>query len=237
VSELPTRETELSEFLRSVDVRAPDSLHREVRALIAGKAAHGGRRWRAPREQQTPDARGQRARPFATRRLAGAIVAAAAAGAIVAVLTGGATTPSLSQASALTLRPATLPAPAESATRRGQLTAAVQGVAFPYWERLGWRSTGARSDRVGGRVVTTVFYGDAHGRRIGYAIVAGTPAPGARGGVVTWRKGVPYRLLSEHGAPVVTWLREGRLCVVSGEGVNGATLLKLASWDAPGASA
>jgi hypothetical protein len=43
---------------------------------------------------------------------------------------------------------------------------------------------------------------------------------------------VPFRLLSEHGAPVVTWLRDGRLCVVSGQGVSGATLLRLASWDA-----
>jgi len=32
------------------------------------------------------------------------------------------------------------------------------------------------------------------------------------------------------GAPVVTWLRDGHLCVVSGHGVSGATLLRLASW-------
>jgi hypothetical protein len=221
VSELPTRETELSEFLRTCDVRAPDSLHREVHSLIASARARRGV-----------------ARPLATRRLAGAIALAAVAGALAAALTGGdAATPSFSQASALTLRPATLPAPPESTTRRAQLAAAVQGIAFPYWGRLGWRSTGARSDRLGGRAVTTVFYDDRHGGRVGYAILAGTPAPGARGGTVTWRGGVPFQLLSEHGAPVVTWLREGRLCVVSGRGVSGATLLKLASWAAPGASA
>jgi hypothetical protein len=30
--------------------------------------------------------------------------------------------------------------------------------------------------------------------------------------------------------PVVTWLRGGHLCVVSGRGVDRATLLHLASW-------
>ena len=54
--------------------------------------------------------------------------------------------------------------------------------------------------------------------------------PALSGGAVAWRKGVPYRLLTEHGAQVVTWLRDGRLCVVSGRGVDSATLLQLASW-------
>ena len=45
--------------------------------------------------------------------------------------------------------------------------------------------------------VTTVFYADAGGRRIGYAIVGGTPAPRSTGGVIAWRKNTPYRLLTE----------------------------------------
>ena len=45
------------------------------------------------------------------------------------------------------------------------------------------------------------------------------------------RDGTPYRLLTVNGTHVVTWLRDGHLCVVSGRGVNGATLLRLASWD------
>lgn len=80
--------------------------------------------------------------------------------------------------------------------------------------------------------MTTVFYSDGHGHRIGYAIVAGTPAPSARGGVIAWRARTPFRELVENGVPVVTWLRDGHLCVMSGRGVAGATLLKLASWDA-----
>ena len=142
------------------------------------------------------------------------------------------------QAAAPTLRAATLPAPPESSANHAQLAVAVDGVPFPYWEdRFGWRSTGTRSDRIDGRTVTTVFYSDAAGRRIGYAILAGTPAPRIDGGVVAWRGGVPYRLLTANGAAVVTWLRDGRLCVVSGRGVSSATLLKLASWSDRDASA
>ena len=151
---------------------------------------------------------------------------------------GGAPTITLREASAVTLSAATAPAPAESSSDRGHLTAAVDGIAFPYWEdRFGWRSTGARSDRLAGRAVTTVFYEDAGGRRLGYAIVAGTPAPRLSGGVTEWRSGVAYRLLSENGARVISWLRDRHLCVVAGRGVDEATLLELASWTDTGSVA
>ena len=126
---------------------------------------------------------------------------AAVAGALVAILSGGGTpTLSVPQAAALTLAPGDRSGSVESAGHEDQLAAAVDGVAFPYWEdHFGWRSTGARIDRVGGRAMTTVFYGDGRGRRIGYAIVSGTPAPQMSGGVVAWREGTPYRLLDENG--------------------------------------
>jgi hypothetical protein len=130
----------------------------------------------------------------------------------------------------LTLRPATVAAPPESPSSPAQLAAAVDGVAFPYWgERFGWRSTGARTDRIGGRSVTTVFYENRRGSRIGYAIVSGASSSGPSGGVVVRRGGTPYHLLSENGVPAIAWLRDGHLCVVSGRGVDGATLLRLAS--------
>jgi hypothetical protein len=203
-------ESELVERVRCADVRAPESLHRQIEELVGER----------------------RRRPFVTRRLACAMAAAATAGAIVAALTGGgAPALNLRQASALTLGPATMAAPSESHEHRAQLAAAVDGIPFPYWGgRFGWRSTGARSDRIAGRAVRTVFYADSHGQRIGYAIVAGTSAPRLSGGVVAWRGGVPYRLLVENGSHVVTWLRSGRLCVVSGRDVSSATLLRLASW-------
>ncbi len=47
---------------------------------------------------------------------------------------------------------------------------------------------------------------------------------------MAWRGGVPYRLLTVNDRNVISWLRDGHLCVVSGRGVNSATLLRLASW-------
>jgi hypothetical protein len=213
----PRTESELVELLRSIEAPAPDALHREVKALVA---THQSRPFRAGPP------------PFARGLLAATALAAVLAVVLAIALSGGGgnATMSLREASAPTLRAATVSAPPESTGNRAQLAAAVDGVSFPYWEeRFGWRSTGARSDRVAGHAMTTVFYADARGRRIGYAIVAGAPPP-ISGGAVSWRGKVPYRLSYENGAPVVTWLRDGHLCVVSGRGVSGATLLRLASW-------
>jgi hypothetical protein len=231
----PPTEVELVEFVRSIDVRAPDSLHRQVESLVAEKSPLARRR----RIGGSAGAGARRSFGSAPRLAAGAIAAAVVAVAIAVSLGGGGSSGlSIRQASALTLGPATAPAPPESPSHRAQLDAAVDGVTFPYWEeRYGWRSTGARTDRVGGRTVTTVFYADGRGRRIGYTIVAGAPAPRSSGGAIAWRGQTPYRLLTEHGAPVVSWLRDGHLCVVSGRGVSSATLLALASSDNRGSVA
>ena len=185
---------------------------------------------------------GSSARRFglAPRLAAAGGLAAAVAALAIALLAGGGSSPTLSQgeAAAASLRPATQTGPRESPTHHMALAAAVDGVAFPYWEGdLGWRSVGARTDRIGARTLRTVFYADTHGHRIGYTIVAGSPAPRSSGGVVRWRRGMPYRLLVENGVPVVTWLRKGHMCVVSGRGVSSATLLRLASWSAHGSIA
>jgi hypothetical protein len=160
------------------------------------------------------------------------VAAAAIAGALVASLTGpGSPGLSVRQASALTLRPATGAAPAHSKSDRPTLAVAVSGLAFPYWEdRFGWRAIGTRADRVAGRQVTTVFYGNRQGQTIGYAIVSGTKPPRISEGMVARRGGVRYWLTSVNGVPVVTWFRDGHLCIVSGRGVESATLLRLASW-------
>ena len=226
MTETPTQiedeQRRIAELVSSFDVPAPESLHRQVESLVA---THQERHvaWRASRRVFSPVGLAS----------AGAVLAAVVAVAIAVGLGGGggAPTVSFSQAAASTLRAATLPAPRESQAHHTQLAVAVDGVPFPYWsERFGWHSTGSRTDRVDGRSITTVFYADSSRRRIGYAILAGTPAPRVGGGVITWRGSVSYRLLTEKGAAVVTWLRDGHLCVVSGRGVSSATLLRLASW-------
>jgi hypothetical protein len=226
----PHTESELVEFVRSADVRAPDALHGRVRALVDERSPARRRRRFARRSIFASSPR--RGHGSLGLRLGGVVALAVAVAALVLALAGGgAPTVSSRQVSKLTLREATAPAPEESMASRGQLTAAVQGVAFPYWkDRFGWRATGMRTDRVDGRTVTTVFYGDRQGGRIGYAIVSGTTASRPRPGRLAWWSGTPYRLLSVNGTPTVTWLRRGHLCVVSGRGVDSATLLRLASW-------
>ncbi|MFZ1924796.1 MAG: hypothetical protein WAU42_01500 [Solirubrobacteraceae bacterium] len=212
----------IAELVRSFDAPAPQSLHRRIDSLVA-------------------DHRDSRhARRYLGQRLSFPVLSGVGAIAVVAAIvlaiafgggggSGGAAL-TVGQTVAPTLRAATLPAPRESLTRHAQLDAAVDGVPFPYWgERFGWHSIGARADRIDGRAATTVFYANGGGQRVGYAIFAGAPMP-KTGGVVTWRGGVPYRLLDENGVAVVTWLRDGHLCVVSGRGVSSATLLGLASW-------
>jgi len=214
----PDEEPELVELIRSVDVRAPQQLHEQVRAMVDARS-------RRPRAGFRP-----------TWRVGAAATAlAVVAVALVLVLGGGGSGSggglSLDQASALTQRAPTMPPPAESASDRAQLTLAVDGIPFPYWsERFGWRPVGARVDRVAGRTITTVLYQDGRGRQVGYSIVAGTPAPDLAAGESRWRRGTVFHLNSVGGANVITWTRAGHLCVMSGRGVDGATLLALASW-------
>jgi hypothetical protein len=211
----PRVESELSERLRAIDVRAPQELHERIGALVAERT--GARRGPAGGRWQ----------------LGGAVALAAIVAALAIGLAGGGGSSQLTMrvTVALTQRPATTSAPTENPHNGTQLAVAVDGVPFPYWEdRFGWRSTGSRTDSVDGREITTVFYANRKGRRIGYAIVAGRPAPGADGGVVRWRGGTAYRLQRLDGSHVVIWQRDGHLCVIAGHGVSNATLLALASW-------
>jgi hypothetical protein len=223
-SNIEDEQQRIAELVRSFDAPAPQSLHRRIDSLVAG-------------HRDSP-----RARRYLGQRLSFPVLTGVGAIAVVAVIVlaiafggGGGSSSSVTaltigQTIAPTLRAATLPAPSESLTRHAQLDAAVDGVPFPYWgERFGWHSIGARTDRIGGRAVTTVFYANNRGQRVGYAIFTGASTP-KTGGVVTWRGGVSYRLFDKSGVAVVTWLRDGRLCVVSGRGVSSATLLRLASW-------
>ena len=215
----PQTESELIERIRGIDVKAPPELHARVNAMVAEHSA------------------GHRAQATRARGLRWAGAAALAAAVVVALVLafagGGSSAPELSQTAILTLQAATLPAPAESSSQRATLAAQVEGVAFPYWQdRFGWNASGARTDRVDGRLVRTVFYNDARGRRIGYAIVSGGAPAKLAGEGTHWvrRDGSDYRVLTVDGAHAIAWLRGGHLCVVSGRGVDAATLVRLASW-------
>ena len=222
----PGSEEELTELISSIDAQAPPGLHARIQAMADEASAR----------------RSPASRHALTLRIGlGSAALAAVVIALVLVL-GGSGSPAggldVNRTAAVALARPTLPAPGESPSSRAELEASVENVAFPYWgERFGWESSGSRIDHVAGRTVKTVFYTDAAGRRVGYAIVAGSPAPSAGAGTVRWLHGTPYHLTKIGGSDVVSWVRDGHLCVVAGRGVAPATLLALASWQEPSSAA
>jgi hypothetical protein len=194
--------------------RAPIALRRQHDALIAR-----GRRWRhAP---------------------AIGLALAAVAGAVLwttATLGGGPVALTVAQAATIALRPATTVV-AEPA---GDDHVALPGVqaedmSFPYWEdAFGWHATGARADRMDGRLLTTVFYRRG-AARIAYTIVAGNALPPVAAARTTVLGGTMLAGSWSRGRPLVTWLRRGHTCVLSGSrGVSLAALTQLAGWRAHG---
>jgi hypothetical protein len=216
-------ERELAELISAIDVRAPAELHRRIQAMADEASAR-----RSPARS-----------PLRLRLGAGAVALAVLVLALVLAL--GSSGPGgldLQRTAAFALARPELRAPSESPGAGSQLEANVEGIAFPYWgERFGWEASGSRIDRYDGRTIHTVFYSSSAGRRVGYAIVAGSPAPGVGAGTVHYLDGTAYHLTSLDGAGVVSWIREGHLCVVSGRGVPAATLLALASWGERAAAA
>jgi anti-sigma factor RsiW len=192
---------------------APERLRAAVTAMAAQAES---RRRRAPRRRFLA-----RPRSLAFGASAGALAAAAAV-----LLTAGASGPSVAEAAQVALAPPRSPAPAVKADEK-TLDAGIDGVAYPYWaDANGWRAVGSRTDAVDGRAVRTVVYQDAGGRRIGYAIAAGSPLSGADG----TRMGA-FTLVRAGGATIVTWRRDGHTCILAAKGVDARVLLKLAAWD------
>jgi hypothetical protein len=121
--------------------------------------------------------------------------------------------------------------PAQSADDSGKLPRiSAAGLPFPYWEdRFGWVATGVRHDTLGGRTLTTVFY-RFDGRRIAYTIVPGTRLPDAKGARTITRAGTVVHASTAGGRLILTWVRRGHTCVLSGAGVPLDALTALAAW-------
>jgi hypothetical protein len=246
-----TTDRETEELARLADGTLPEARRRELEARVAASPALAERLEEQRRAHQLVRsvavaapaglrervAGARRRGEPRTRRLAlpGAVAAAGAAaavGVVALVAGGGAARPSVADAAALTALPATAPAPAQSASQPRQVSVRVSGIGYPYWDdAFRWRATGARSDRIEGRRVTTVFYSRG-GVRVGYSIVPGAALDHPGGARVVRRGGAAYRLFSAGGRPAVTWERRGHTCVLAGAGVSPGTLLRLAAWRA-----
>lgn len=226
IDPLPGNPVEAPAALRALDdVVAPDRLR-----MVVAEAVAGAQRAQAPRRSAWLLRRGGRrlARVVAVQ-LVIVLALAFAAQRIIAPDGGGTAAPSARDAVTVALRQPTDPAP--PAIAGGETLAAHAGpIAFPTWTHVGWHAVGTRTDTVAGHELRTVFYVDAAGRRIGYAI-ADAQLPVA-GGQLVVRRGAQLRVLDHGATAVVTWRRDGRTCVLAGRGVPVGRLLTLASYAA-----
>jgi hypothetical protein len=164
-----------------------------------------------------------------------AVAAAAVILGVIAALPTGTSGPTVVEAAQLGSKPATQPAPPPDPTEAKLLDRSVDGVPFPNWDaKFGWLASGARGDRLSGRRTSTVYY-DKKGKRIAYTIVSGEALENPTDARVVHRAGVVLRVFADGARTDVTWLRNGRTCVLSGVGVPAPTLVKLASWRGLGA--
>ncbi len=104
------------------------------------------------------------------------------------------------------------------------------GISFPDWgPSFGFEAVGVRRDHLGDRLATTVFYARGD-QQIAYTIMSGPAVPaGAALRESVWN-GVRIGSFLTHGRVVVTWLRDGHTCVLSGVGAPSALLARLAAW-------
>jgi hypothetical protein len=174
--------------------------------------------------------------PFWRRHLgalaATAAAAAAAAGIVVATNVGSESeAPSLAAVEAATRLEATGPAPAPSGGDPPVLAARVGPISFPDWQqKYSWRAVGSRQDAVAGRSVTTVFYRNPEGARLGYSIVAGEPILERPPGHQVTREGNTYHVANTGEHTIVTWTQQGHTCTfVASSTVPEAKLIELAA--------
>lgn len=199
------------------DVRAPQSLREAI-------------------ERDRERAATRRRAPFWRRHRLGLAAAGAAAAALAVVAitlgTGGnETEPSLTEVYAAARLDPTAAAPRPLGGEPPVLDVKVGNLVFPDWEKsFGWKAVGHREDELSGRAVTTVFYRNPDGVRLGYAVVAGDVLGGDPPGREVTRKGKTYSLARSGERTIVTWTQQGQTCViVAPSAVPRAGLLDLAA--------
>jgi hypothetical protein len=222
-------------------VEASDALRSAVARQRTAAAALRGLDLPAPLtlRERISDERARPSGAVRRRRLGaiGGIAAAACVAALVAVLvlSSGGGGPTVVEASALAELPATQPEVAVDPDDPRLLEESQSGVPFPNFDpAFDWRQAGARADELEGRDTTTVFY-ERGGERIGYTILSGDAIDPPQGSARTVQNEVELWSDRLDGREVVTWYRDGRTCVLSGEGVSASELRDLAAWNGEGA--
>lgn len=174
-------------------------------------------------------------RPVRRPRLWVPAVAAVAAGvalAVIVVVLTSAGDPGLRAYAGISVRPETQPTPRSDGAL---LDRSFQGVSYPDWSRnFGWMAEGARTDVIDGRRAESVFYMH-HGHRIAYTVIEGAPIAPPEDATTRRVGGVTLRSFRDGPRDVVTFVRNGRTCVLEGEVLSRETLVELAAWRGDGA--
>jgi hypothetical protein len=198
------------------------ALAREGEALISAAAAdvHAPQSLREAIERERERAMARTRAPFWGRqrwRLAAAGTAAAALAAVaIALDTGGdEAEPPLTEVYAAARLAPTAAAPAPLGGEPPVLDAKVGNLEFPDWrDKFGWRAVGRSDSDLSGRRVTTVFYRNPDGARLGYAVVSGDPLSGDPAGRPLEHNGKTYDVARGDERTIVTWTQQGQTCVI-----------------------
>ena len=207
--------------------RAPDRLHRRIEAMEADAV------------RLTPRLPSLRRRAAPRPSLRPTVAAASVVGALVVVLVvalfvDGPGESRVVQAAKLSLTPSTEPTPHTDEQQPALLRRSFAGVTFPAWsEKFGWHADGARSDELDGRETATVFYRHTH-HRIGYTVISGRAIEPPEDAETLNAGGLELHRFRLGFQDVVTFERNGRTCVLSGDVHDPDTLVKLASWRGDG---
>jgi hypothetical protein len=200
-------ERRIAELLSAAEAPAPATLHAFTAQLVA---------------ERQPKARSPRVRRRIIIIDSLALGAAAVAVVLGLIFAAGTTAPTAVRAARIALDSAS------GATPRA-LVAAGTSITFPDWSARGWPTSGTRSDRLGGRTVTTEYYRayQAPGA-IGYAIVSGAPVSWGESGRMVSRRHGDYLLLDSGGAHIVAWVQGGHTCVLASRTASDSMLLRFA---------
>ena len=207
-----------------------DRHRRVVAALQHGPAAPASLRRRIARREEPAAQRRRLPLLRGPMPLATGVATALAVALAAALLLGGPAGPTAVQAAELSKLPATAASPAPDPRQPALLASSFAGVRFPDWsEEFGWRTAGRRSDTLAGRDTETVFYTHA-GHRIGYTVVGGDTIDPPDDAETVNAAGFELHRFRAGGQDVVTFVRDGRTCVLAGHVADPRTLVKLAAY-------
>ena len=211
-ADLATERRALRAIRGAADERAPVALRARLEL-----ARDPDPRWRLPRFLT------------ATAATAGVAVAVFAA-ALVVTLGGPSGGPTVAAAAALGSRTPVAVAGATPNDHGVVPGVSAAGISFPDWgEHFGFEAVGVRRDHLGDRLATTVFYSRGD-EQIAYTIMSGPPVPAGASLHESMWGGIRLGSFLSHGRVVVTWLRNGHTCVLSGADTPAALLARLASY-------